>query len=140
MKRILTSILTAAALSAPFATHLSAEEHRATAEIPFAFEVGHRTLPAGTYNLSQFKTGSAVFVVAADHGGHSVFTMLGTTKAGNPAKPSVTFACYGKECVLAKVNPPDSQVSYGLDKDSIERQLTHRLGVASMISVKLAPR
>ncbi len=57
---------------------------------------------------------------------------------GNPGHPSLTFACYGKECVLAKVTPPGTANAYSLGSKALERSVHHKVGVASMISIKLA--
>jgi len=55
-------------------------------------------------------------------------------------KASITFACHGKRCVLAKIAPPDSSTEYLLGRDSVERNLHHPFGMTSMVSIKLAGR
>jgi hypothetical protein len=142
MKRILTTILMAVGITGTFATQLGAQQHRAVAEIPFAFEAGNRTFPAGTYGVSQtlaIAGDSSVFTLI-DGRLHSAFVQLNTNETGHPDNPSLTFACYGKECVLAKVTPPGSARAYGLSQSYIEKHLHHTLGMASLISVKLAAR
>jgi hypothetical protein len=138
MKRILTTLLVAAATAGPFVAHLTAQDNREVADIPFAFVVSHRTLPAGRYIVSQLHSGSSVFAVA-DSRSHSVLAQFGKTEQGNPEKPSLTFACYGKECVLAKVTPPGG-AAYTLGQDAIEKSLSHKLGMAALISVKIQAR
>ncbi len=61
----------------------------------------------------------------------------GTNETGHPDKPALTFACYGKECVLAKITPPGNPVAYAATKDSIKSSLSHSVGMASMVSIKL---
>jgi hypothetical protein len=142
MKRIFTTILMAIGITGPFVAHLGAQEHPQVAAIPFAFVVGNRTLPAGTYRVSQTSSmagDSPVFTLIDDRR-HSFFVALNTNLTGDPDKPSVTFACYGNDCLLAKVTPPGSAKAYGLSKDSIEKKLSHTLGMASMVSIKLLPR
>jgi hypothetical protein len=142
MKRIFTTILMAIGIAGPFVAHLGAQEHQQVAEIPFAFVVGNRTLPAGTYGVSQTSslTGASSVFTLIDGRRHSILVALNTNLAGHPDKPSVTFACYSNQCVLAKVTPPGSATAYGLSTDSIEKKLSHTLGMASMVSIKLAPR
>jgi hypothetical protein len=137
MKHILTSLLMAVGITAgPFVAHLGAQENRMVAEIPFAFVASSKTLPAGTYNVTEIKGGSPIFQLT-DGNRHSIFAQFGRNEAGKPENPSLTFVCYGKECVLAKVTPPNSPSAFGLSEKYIEKQLTHKVGMASMISVKL---
>jgi hypothetical protein len=139
MKRILTSLLMAVGITGPFVSHLAAQTNTEVADIPFAFVVSHTTMPAGKYLVSQFNGGSATFALS-DRQGHKIFTQLGSNKQGNPDNPSLTFARYGNEYVLAKVTPPNSTLAYGLTQDAIERQLSHKMGMASMVAIKLTPR
>jgi hypothetical protein len=138
MKRIFTTILMAVGFTSPFTTQLAAQGNRGLAEIPFAFTAGTRTLPAGTYEVSRLSlTGFSTVFTVMDNRGHSILVALNQRVQGNPEKPSLTFACYEKECVLAKVTPPDSAVAYNLSETYIEKQLHHSVGVASMISIKI---
>ena len=139
MKRILTSLLMAVGITGPFVTHLAAQTNREVADIPFAFVVCNRTMPAGKYDVSQLRSSSPVFTVR-DSQGHGTFIQLGKFEPGKPDKPSLTFACYGKDCVLAKITPPNDPTAYALSEASIEKNLPHKLGMASMISIKLTPR
>ena len=139
MKRILTTTLMAAGLTGLFVTTLAAQHSRTVADIPFSFVVGDRTLPAGQYEVSQHAAGSSLFALR-DGLGHGIFVNFNSQEDGKPGNPSLTFACYGQTHILSKVTPPNSVTAYALSKDSIERKLQHTLGMASMISIKLAPR
>jgi hypothetical protein len=139
MKRILTSLLMAVGITGPFVAHLAAQTNTAVADIPFAFVISNHTMPAGEYRVSELRYGNPVFVFS-DARGHSIIVPLTHSERGNPEKPSVTFACYGKECVLAKVTPPNSQTAYALSQEAIEKNLPHRLGMASMIAIKVSAR
>jgi hypothetical protein len=139
MKRILTTLLMAAGIAGPLVFPLAAQEHTGSANIPFAFVVSHTTMPAGHYKVSQSAMGSSVFIFADDRR-HSTMVQLGQISEGAPDKPSLTFACYGKECVLAKVTPPGTSYAYGLSKAAIEKNLSHKLGMAALISVKVPVR
>ena len=136
MKRIFTTLLMAAGIAVPFVAHVAAQEHTAVADIPFAFVVSQKTLPAGHYKVSQLNSGSSVFLLADDQR-HSTIVQLGSLVQGTPDKPSITFACYGKECVLAKITPPDSETAYSLSPASIEKNLPHKLGMAALVSIKV---
>ena len=139
MKRIFTTLLMAAGIAVPFVAHVAAQEHTAVADIPFAFVVSHNTLPAGHYKVSQLNAGSSVFLLADDQR-HSTMVQLGSLVTGAPDKPSLTFACYGKECVLAKVTPPGTPNAYALSQSGIEKNLSHKLGMAALVSVKVPVR
>jgi hypothetical protein len=139
MKRIFTSLLMAVALTGPFVAHLPAQTNAEVADIPFAFVVSQLTLPAGQYVVSQLHQGSPVFLIA-DGRHHSALLQLGNIVQGAPEKPSLTFACYGKECVLAKVTPPNSVAAYALGRTAIEKNLSHKLGMAALVSVKIKAR
>jgi len=138
MKRILTIILLLAmAITGPFVVPMFAGEHAAVADIPFAFVINQQTMPAGTYRVEQLSSGIPVFQFSNAHK-QSVLGQFGVNVTGNPGHPSLTFACYGKECVLAKVTPPGTANAYSLGSKALERSVHHKVGVASMISIKLA--
>jgi hypothetical protein len=139
MKRMLTTILMAVGITGPFVAHLAAQSHRLVADIPFAFAVDNRTLPAGQYDVYKLNLSSSVFVLR-DADGNGIFLQLGIQEDGKPGKPSLTFACYGNDRVLAKITPPDGMTAYALSRTSIEKNLHHTLGMASMVSIKLASR
>jgi hypothetical protein len=139
MKRLLTTLLLTIATSGPFAARMAAQTNQAKAEIPFAFVASNRTLPAGTYTFAQLGASVPVFTLRNTKG-HGLLVHLGTNETGKPQDPSLTFACYGKECILARITPPNSEVAYGLSKSSIEKNLPHKMGMASMISIKLKAR
>lgn len=139
MKRMLISILMAVGITGPFVAHLAAQNTTAVAEIPFAFVVSQQTMPAGKYDISQMNGARNLFGLRDNHG-HAIFVQLGANETGNPQNPSLTFACYGKECVLAKITPPDSLTAYSLSQKSIEKNVPHTLGMASLISIKMTGR
>ena len=138
MKRILTRILMAAGIAGPFIAHVAAQDHRMIANIPFTFIANETTMPAGRYQLTQSDASESVFFVLRNATGRAIFVLLGNREDGKPNKPSITFACHANECVLAKIAPPDSLTEYSLGRDSVERTLHNTLGMASMVSIKLA--
>jgi hypothetical protein len=129
----------AAGITGPFVTHLIAQDHRMVADVPFAFVVYNRTMPAGHYELSQRDISGSTFTLR-DARGRTTLMQLGIREYGKPDNPSLTFACYGNDCVLAKITPPKSFTAYSLGRDYIEKNLRHSLGMSSMVSIKLAAR
>jgi hypothetical protein len=138
MKRIFTTILMAVGITGPFVTNLAAQGHGMSADVPFAFVVANRTMPAGHYTLSQVNASGTVFALRTD--GNTTLLQMGNLESGKPDKPSLTFACFGNDRVLAKITPPDSSTAYSLGRNSIEKSLHHTLGMASMVSIKLTAR
>jgi len=139
MKRILTRILMAAGIAGPFVAHVGARDDRMIANIPFTFIVNKTMMPAGRYQLTQSDSSGSVFEVQ-NATGRTIFVLLGNRIGSKSNKASITFACHGKRCVLAKIAPPDSSTEYLLGRDSVERNLHHPFGMASMVSIKLAGR
>jgi len=135
MKRILTSILMAVGIAGPFISNLSAQGHGMSADIPFAFVAGKSTMPAGRYVVRVASATGSVFEL--NNGSNSVLIQLGVNEDRKSDNASVTFACDGKECLLAKITPPGTIYASSLGKSEVEKHLHHKVGVASMISIKL---
>jgi hypothetical protein len=139
MKRMLVNILMAVGITGPFVAHLAAQGANAVAEIPFAFVVSGQTMPAGKYTISRMNAAGSTFGLRDNHG-HASLVQLGVHETGRPQNPSLTFACYGNDCALAKITPPDSLMAYALPQKSIEKNLPHHLGFAAQVSIKMTAR
>ena len=139
MKRIMTSILMAAGIAGPFVAHLSAQDSRTAADIPFAFIANQTVMPAGHYELKSIDASGSLFTLR-NANGRGVLFAAGMRENGSPDRPHLTFACYGKECVLAEIAPPASAIAYSLSKRAVEKNLHHTSSVAAMVSIKLAAR
>ena len=139
MKRMLTSILMAAGIAGPFVAHVGAQDSLAVANIPFTFVANQKVMSPGRYALNRADASGSTFTLR-NANGQAVIFMAGSLETGSPDKPHLTFVCYGKECVLAKIAPPASAIAYSLTERSVEKNLHRTLGVASMVSIQLAPR
>ncbi len=139
MKRIITTFLVAVGITGPFVAHLVAQSNSAVADIPFAFVVSHQTMPAGKYTVERISPISPVFALR-DGRGSSVMASFSDNETGKPENPSLTFSCYGKECVLAKITPPASETAYSLSPAAVEKSLSHKLGMAALVSIKIPVR
>jgi hypothetical protein len=117
---------------------LSAQETRAIAKVPFEFQMLGRTMPEGAYKIG--KVGTSTTFQLTDPNGHALFVNAQVQETADPAKPSLRFACYGKECVLASISLPGGEVRYSLSPHQIESNRTRKLGVLSMVSVGLGNR
>jgi hypothetical protein len=139
MNRISTKLLTLVGVAVACLAPLTAQSRTELADVPFPFTVGNRIMPAGKYTVNQINLSTPVFQITGSDR-HSIMTQLGSLESGKLDRPSLTFVCRGGECVLAKVTPPNSDTAYALSEASILRSFHHKIGVSSMISVKLAPR
>jgi hypothetical protein len=135
MKHIFKGIVMAAGIAGPFVAHIAAQDM--TANIPFTFVVNKTAMPAGRYQLTQWGTTGSAFELR-NATGRATFVLLGIRADVKSNKASITFACYGKECVLAKIAPPASLSEYSSGRDSVERNKHRTFGMASKVSIKLA--
>ena len=138
MKRHFKSIILAAALSAFAGAFASAQYLQEVAKVPFSFHAAGKVIPAG--KLSVKEVDAQGLYSLTDSTGNSSFWNAGIKRSANPAKPHLTFACYGHECVLAEVSMPGKNVASGASQATIDRELSHNIGVASMISVPFGTR
>lgn len=139
MKLNMTHMILTAGLSALLGTaSLSAQNLREVADIPFAFHTQQQTFPAGTYQVSEQGTNGIFQLLSPDR--KSIFVGAMVPVTANPDKPHLKFACYGGECVLSEISMPGREMAYRASQSQIDKNLSHKLGVAAMISVPLKGR
>jgi hypothetical protein len=80
------------------------EERMAVATIPFAFEVGGQTLPAGTYTVSRVSDVSQELLISSHE--HGVFVLSAVLDATQPGGPLVGFQQVDGRYLLDRVNTP----------------------------------
>jgi hypothetical protein len=91
----LSRIVAAGALAALAVAASPAAAADLRAEIPFAFQVGERTLPAGTYHVT---TSQTMLGLRSVDGG--VFVMTGRLESGVWQQPTLVFERAGGSYVL----------------------------------------
>jgi hypothetical protein len=132
------SILTAG-LSALLGTaSLSARDMREVADVPFTFHAGQQTFSAGKYVVGEANTVGLFRLTGSD--GRSVFVDATIPNTTDPQKPHLTFVRYGNQYVLSEISMPEENVSYALSQSAIDKNLSHKIGFASLISVPLKGR
>jgi hypothetical protein len=131
MKRHLHNIVLTAGLSVLLGSStLSAQDHKATANIPFAYHVGEKTLAPGKYTIGQTRT-PGVFALQQRETGHTIFMPVLQQGMGGKDAWDLSFSCYAGECSLA-------QIRMAGDSYDLTTKPPVRLGkVAAMISVPL---
>jgi hypothetical protein len=108
--------LTALALAAVPATLM-------TAKIPFAFQVGNKTFPAGTYAVSRASSPGVVILRNQEDPNKNVaaITHAHSSRTENE-KATLQFRRYGNEYFLAKVMPAGTATNLELQKSRNERE------------------
>jgi hypothetical protein len=139
MKLNMTHMILTAGLSALLGTvSLGAQSLREVADVPFTFHAQHQALPAGQYQIAERSSGGLFQLYGPDRKSIFVGAMIPVT--ANPDKPHLRFACYGGQCVLSEIAMPGSQTAYRASQSQIDKNLSHKLGIATMISVPLKVR
>lgn len=139
MTRNMTHMILTAGLSALLgAAILGAQNSSEVANVPFTFHSEQQTFPAGKYRVSE-RGSNGVFQLYGPNQ-ESIFVTAMVPVTANPAKPHLTFACLGGECVLSEISMPGKDTGYRASKSQIDKNLTHKLGIATMISVPLKAR
>lgn len=100
-------LATAAALVftalAPTQTHA---QQSVLANIPFDFQVGNKTMPAGEYRVRLALTSSneAVQLVEYTDSSLSIFTLTNSIEStAKNVDPKLVFHCYDNECFLSEI-------------------------------------
>jgi len=106
-KAMRKQILAASALLA-FAALVPAPSHAqqaVQANVPFSFEVGNKTMPAGDYTVQRVLTNDqALQLVERTDPSVSVFILTNSIDGtGKNAAPKLVFHCYADECFLSEV-------------------------------------
>lgn len=123
MKRLFSAIGLFTALAS---THLSyGQTTLAKANIPFAFQMGETTMPAGTYVIRE----SGFLLTVQGQVGHPSAMILTNpeSRRGKATNPSLEFEHYGSEYFLAKVwNGDSTGHGYALPRSKREKELARR--------------
>lgn len=103
-----------------------------TAQIPFNFQVGDKTLPSGEYSIRQLAQG-ALLVESADGSRSAVVPSAGRVENNPNAKPStekLVFRQYGEQYFLAQVWLTRGASGRALNRSNAERRAASELKLA----------
>lgn len=107
-------------------------ERRITAHVPFAFQIGNKTLPAGDYSVKRVSQ-NALLVVSAD-GEQSVIAQAPRSIEGNvnakPGAEKLVFRQYGDRHFLAQVWMAKGSAGRALDMTKAERKVAEDFKLA----------
>jgi hypothetical protein len=124
MKTQILAIASALLFSTVMASESRAQSRTMEANVPFAFEVGEKTMPAGTYRIESVLTGSGTLQVIRNANGDvqvTVSTILVPAKSENSAVELI-FHRYGSHNFLAQIQNGD-----GHARELFESQLEKKL-------------
>jgi hypothetical protein len=115
------------ALVVALAVPLMAQSFRMTANIPFEFTVGNKTLPAGAYEVRRDSSPSLLLIQGRDHGAGalSLATRQEMPISRNPeSHTNLVFNHYGNRYFLAEVNDGFDGTGFVMPTSHTERELS----------------
>jgi hypothetical protein len=110
------------------------------ANIPFAFQVGSRVMPAGTYTFS--KQGEHVMLLSSDDARNRIVSMvLPQNESRTQTVGRVTFAKYGDHYFLHQISSSDSEIAYSWTTGKQEKELVRELNLlkGTEVAVNVIP-
>jgi hypothetical protein len=99
----------------------NAQDPQLTAYIPFAFNVGTSTLPAGDYALEPQGDGQYYWLIRNDQGKPAVFGLVTTEGTNEDWSAKLLFNRYGNTYFLSQIGYPGE--TYELPASPAEREL-----------------
>lgn len=106
--------------------------NRITAHVPFAFQIGDKTLPAGDYSVKRLSQ-NALLVESADGEQSAVAQSPRSVESNVNAKPStekLVFRQYGDQYFLAQVWMTRSNTGRAINMTDAERKAAGELKLA----------
>jgi hypothetical protein len=89
-----------------------AQTLRLKADIPFEFQVGHDSLPAGSYTIATTSSQNEI-VLSQDNGGTALRLVFHRTDKGEASgQTSVTFHRYGDRYFLSSIQPGWTSIGF----------------------------
>lgn len=111
-----------------------------TADVPFDFNVGNKTLPAGNYKVSKHSTHALALVVSnKDQGDTAIMLSNNITAAGNNEKSKLVFRRYNDKYFLAEVISQGEQVGQGLPMSKAEREIVKEMKARYLTKNEVKP-
>jgi hypothetical protein len=122
MKRIIAVFALFAAATIGPVTHASAQVEAVRATVPFAFTVGNRLLPVGTYRITPWRTGSGTNRVLIQSNGQGVsqFAIAQPNHALAGGNAKLVFDKVGNQYFLKTI--VSTSVTLALPKSDSEKK------------------
>ena len=99
------------------------------ARIPFAFNVGNKTLPAGEYTIKVVNPNAdrTVLQIRSKDGRSSALVQTNGIKSENADAAKLMFNCYGGTCYFAQAQMAGDSTALAAVKTSAERNKAHEI-------------
>ena len=132
MKKEVLSIFTMLILTLAIgaATAHAQSANQTTASIPFQFNIGNQTLPAGDYTIKFVNqdSGRNALLIKSTDGRVSRIVMMNTAQKGSATeRASLVFNQYGRRYFLAEVWTGSDQFGHTLPRSRSERDTEREL-------------
>lgn len=103
------------------------------ADIPFAFSVGHKTMPAGEYSVKTIlSSNSGLLIQSADRKNLAIRLSVETDRRKGKTNARLIFHRYGERYFLAEVWNGSDQTGRQLLKSQEERAMERELTIAAI--------
>ena len=137
MKTTTLAVLSISALVVALAVPMLAQTMRLTADIPFEFMVGGKTLPAGDYSINS-EPGLVRLVSVAEHASALSIARSAWVKGTDPAAATkLVFHRYGDRYFLSGVLNGYTRAGMELPESRDEREMTRTASNAAPETVTL---
>ena len=129
MKRNLVTILSLVVMSLMFSAASAYSQTIAKADVPFAFNVGQKQLPAGTYEVRVQGTASSTIMIRNVETGESAFSVT-WYQVPRSTKDKLVFTHVGNEYFLSQIWKESGSQGRSILPTNRERELTKELLLA----------
>ena len=123
MKNEICKALITLGLAGALGSVLTAQDRvRAVANVPFAFQVGDKTMPSGTYAASDMN-GKGLIQLSSRSTLQSIMVPAFLPKSGKDGQSKLTFNCYSGHCFLSEVWFAETGVGHAVKASRREKEL-----------------
>jgi hypothetical protein len=121
------------------ATSAQAQTGPLEADIPFAFNVGGKTLPAGEYRVQQMGLTQNVIAVVSRSGKDAVLSLKNNVTGAEADKSALIFRRYGNHYFLARIVTAGATTGSALPMSKAERRIREGRGDGYLARRNAAP-
>jgi hypothetical protein len=121
------ALLLTVALGTAVATANGQSKHKLTAQVPFEFIVGDKTLDAGQYQVSEVGVASDALAIKGADSKNSAIQLARTTASHQSKAARLVFRRYGNTSFLSQVWEGGEEIGRQLPKSSQERAMEREL-------------
>ncbi len=110
--------------------------NKATADIPFGFQVKDKAMPAGAYSVNETPN-RGVLQVRNEQTGASIMVMAPVANAGKAEGSKLVFNRYGDRYFLSQIWFEGEGVGHGLGTGRLEKEIAVNYGTGVLASIRL---